>query len=84
MLVIEATYLRRDTDMAHRFAHLTAAHAATLARDANVKRLVLTHVSRRYREAEILEEARSIFPQTVVARDYDHFHVLRKGSEESE
>ena len=84
MLVIEATYLRRETDMAHRFAHLTAAHAATLARDANVKRLVLTHVSRRYREAEILEEARSIFPQTVVARDYDHFHVLRKGSDESE
>jgi ribonuclease Z len=42
---------------------------------------VLTHVSRRYREAEILEEARAIFPQTVVARDFDHFRVLRSGTE---
>jgi ribonuclease Z len=81
MLVIEATYLRREADMAHRFAHLTAAQAAQLAHDAGVHRLVLTHVSRRYREAEILEEARAIFPQTVVARDFDHFRVLRSGTE---
>lgn len=78
MLVIEATYLRREADMARRFAHLTAAQAAQLARDAQVHRLVLTHVSRRYREAEILDEARAIFPPTVVARDFDHFRVLRQ------
>jgi ribonuclease Z len=84
MLVIEATYLRREADMARRFAHLTAAQAAGLARDANVRRLVLTHVSRRYREAEILEEARSVFPETVIARDFDHYHVLRQGAEERE
>lgn len=81
MLVIEATYLRRETDMARRFAHLTAAQAAQLAQDANVRQLVLTHVSRRYREAEILEEARAIFPDTVVARDFDHFRVLRSDAE---
>jgi ribonuclease Z len=81
MLVIEATYLRREADMARRFAHLTAAQAAQLARDAGVGRLVLTHISRRYREAEILDEARSIFPDTVVARDFDHFRVLRKDVE---
>jgi ribonuclease Z len=78
MLVIEATYLRREADLARRFAHLTAAQAARLARDAGVYQLVLTHVSRRYREAEILEEARSIFSDTVVARDFDHFRVLRR------
>ncbi len=78
MLVIEATYLRREADMARRFAHLTAARAAQLARDAGVHRLVLTHVSRRYREAEVLEEARTVFPETVVARDFDHFRVLRR------
>jgi ribonuclease Z len=78
MLVIEATYLRREADMARRFDHLTAAQAARLARAADVHRLVLTHVSRRYREAEILDEARSIFPETVVARDFDHFRVLRR------
>jgi ribonuclease Z len=81
MLVIEATYLRREADMAHRFAHLTAARAAQLARHAGVHRLVLTHVSRRYREAEILEEARAVFPETVVARDFDHFRVMRRGVE---
>jgi ribonuclease Z len=52
-----------------------------LARDAGIHRLVLTHVSRRYREAQILEEARSIFAQTVVARDFDHFRVLRRDVE---
>jgi len=78
MLVIEATYLRREADMAHRFAHLTAAQAARLAQEAEVHRLVLTHVSRRYREAEILEEAQPIFPDTVVAHDFDHFRVLRR------
>lgn len=78
MLVIESTYLRREADMARHFGHLTAAWAARLARDAEIHRLVLTHISRRYRETEILDEARSIFPETVVARDFDHFRVLRR------
>jgi len=78
LLVIEATYLQREADLAHRFGHLTAAQAARLARDAGVHRLVLTHLSRRYREAEVLDEARAIFPEAVVARDFDHFRVLRR------
>jgi ribonuclease Z len=78
MLVIEATYLRLESDMARRFGHLTAAQAAQLARDAGVHRLVLTHISRRYHESQIVEEARSVFPDTVVARDFDHFRVLRR------
>ena len=63
--------------MARRFGHLTTAQAARFARDAEVHQLVLTHVSRRYREAEILSEAQAIFPETVIARDFDHFRVLR-------
>ena len=59
MLVIEATYLQPESDMARRFGHLTAAQAARLARDAGVHRLALTHVSRRYHESQIVEEARS-------------------------
>lgn len=78
MLVIEATYLQREAEMARRFAHLTAAQAAQLAQNAQVHRLVLTHISRRYRDAEVIEEARAIFPETVVARDFDHFRVLRR------
>ena len=78
LLVIEATYLRSETDMARRFGHLTAAQAARLARDAGVHRLALTHVSRRYHETQIVEEARAIFSETIVARDFDHFRVLRR------
>jgi len=78
MLVIEATYLAREAEMARAFGHLTAAQAARLAREAGVHRLVLTHISRRYREAEILEEARAIFPETAVARDFDYYRVLRR------
>ncbi|MCP4539272.1 MAG: ribonuclease Z [Chloroflexi bacterium] len=78
MLVIEATYLRSESDMARRFGHLTAAQSARLARDAGVHRLALTHISRRYRESQIAEEARSVFPETVVARDFDHYRVLRR------
>ena len=78
MLVIEATYLQAESDMARRFGHLTVAQAARLAQDAGVHQLVLTHVSRRYREAQIIEEARAIFPETVVARDFDRFRVLRR------
>lgn len=77
LMVIESTYLEAEADLARRFAHLTAAQAARLAHDAEVHQLVLTHISRRYRESQILEEARSVFPNTVVARDLDHFRVLR-------
>ena len=41
-------------------------------------RLALTHVSRRYRESDIVEEARRAFPDAVVVRDFDHFRVMRE------
>ncbi|MGH2523802.1 MAG: ribonuclease Z, partial [Anaerolineales bacterium] len=74
-LVIESTYLEIEADMARDFGHLTAAQAATLARDAGVRQLYLTHLSRRYREREVLEEAQKIFPNTIVARDFDQYKV---------
>ena len=74
-LVIEATYLKSEGDMAKRFAHLTAYQSAMLAKTAKVKRLFLTHVSRRYREKDILEEAKSVFEDTVVARDFDVYRI---------
>ncbi len=78
LLVIEATYLERDADLAEQFGHLTAAQAARLAQEAEAHRLVLTHISRRYRESDILEEAQVIVPDAVVARDLDRFRVLRE------
>ena len=72
-LVIESTYVSEDAEMAKDFAHLTAAQAANLAKDAGVGKLILTHISRRYRERDIREEAQGIFPNTVIARDFDTF-----------
>ena len=76
-LVIEATYMQEEAEMAEQFAHLTARRAAELAVKAGVKHLILTHISRRYRERDVLAEAQAIFPGAVVARDFDAFQVRR-------
>jgi ribonuclease Z len=83
-LVIEATYLDIEAEMARQFGHLTAAQAARLAADSGVRDLWLTHISRRYRESEVWAEAQAIFPNVQVARDFDRFKVVKKkeGSEE--
>lgn len=76
-LVIESTYLDEETDMAKQFHHLTAKQSAALAKQAGVKKLILTHISRRYREKDVLKEAQEIFPNTSVARDFDSFQIKR-------
>lgn len=76
-LVIESTYLDQEADMAHQFSHLTAKQAAELAVKANVKKLILTHISRRYREKDVLKEAQAIHPNVSVARDFDTFTIKR-------
>ncbi len=77
-LVIEATYLSEEDALAREFGHLTAARAALLAREAGVGSLLLTHLSRRTRERDVLEEAQRIFPNTRIARDFDHYQVTRE------
>jgi ribonuclease Z len=79
-MTIEATYLEEDAALARQFGHLTAAQAAHLARTANVKSLLLTHISRRYYEKSIRSEAQLIFPNSYVVRDFDHFQVTREGA----
>jgi ribonuclease Z len=76
-LVIEATYTSLEADVAREFGHLTARQAAELAVAAGVQHLILHHISRRYAEREILDEALQVFPNTTVARDMDHFQVRR-------
>ena len=76
-LVIESTYLDEETEMAGQFSHLTARQAGELAVKANVKKLILTHISRRYREKDVIREAQSVFPNTSVARDFDTFQIKR-------
>ena len=74
-LVIESTYLDQEADMARSFSHLTARMAADLAVRAGVRQLFLTHISRRYREKDVQLEAQSVFPNAVVARDFDVYQV---------
>lgn len=74
-LVIESTYLQDEAEMAGEFGHTTAHDVAELAKDAGVKQLILTHISRRYNEKEVLDEATKVFSQTLVARDFDVIQV---------
>jgi len=74
-LVIESTYLDEEEEMARQFSHMTAKRSAELASKAGVRALYLTHISRRYREKDVITEAQSVFPGAVVARDFDMFQV---------
>ena len=75
LLVHEATFLEDERDRARETAHSTAAGAAELARDAGVKMLALTHLSNRYFGPEAAREAREVFPDTVVPRDFDVIEI---------
>jgi len=76
-IVMESTYLDEEEEMARRFSHMTARHAAELALQANAKQLILTHISRRYRNRDVLKEAQSVFPATMVARDFDTYQIKK-------
>ncbi len=76
-IVIESTYLEDESELAREFGHITAHQAATLAVAAEARQLFLTHISRRYRDRQILEEASAVFPNTIVARDFDRYEIRR-------
>jgi ribonuclease Z len=75
VLVHEATFLDEERDRARETAHSTALEAAELAREAEVALLALTHLSNRYFGPEVAREARTIFPETVVPKDFDVIDV---------
>jgi ribonuclease Z len=78
LLVHEATLMDELADRARRDGHSTPSQAARVAEKAGVKRLILTHVSARYRDvAPMLKEARKIFPATVVAEDFMAIELSR-------
>lgn len=75
VLVHEATFLHEDRERARETGHSTARQAAELAAEADVRLLVLTHVSQRYHPRDVREEARAIFPATELPRDFDQVVV---------
>ena len=70
VLICESTYLEEHEDLARKHYHLTARQAATIAKQAGAKKLILTHFSARYQNLRPFEEeAKAIFPNTYVADD---------------
>ncbi|ORF34091.1 ribonuclease Z [Snodgrassella alvi] len=78
VLVHEATHESALGQKAIEHGHSTTVHAATIAKQANVKRLIITHISPRYSlndNAKLVNEAKSIFIHTEIATDFATFQV---------
>jgi ribonuclease Z len=75
VLVHEATFSVEERKRADETLHATATTAAELAAAAGVRLLALTHLSNRYFGPEIVREARAVFPETVVPKDFDIIDV---------
>ena len=76
LLIHEATYAEELAAEAREYGHSTAAQAARTARDAGARKLLITHFSTRYPDpAVLLEEARAIFPETILAEDLMEIQV---------
>ena len=71
LLIHDGSFADEHTTRAKQTAHSTAREAASVAREAGAKRLLLTHISTRYggRDDHLQREAREVFPEAFVARD---------------
>lgn len=82
VLVHEATFMHDLADTAHEYYHSTSIEAAEAAQAANVGQLIMTHFSSRYKDEEqlqpLLEEARSIFPNTRLADEHQLIPVVHR------
>jgi ribonuclease Z len=71
VLIAEAVYTSDIPDKAQEYKHMTARQAAQLASQSNAKKLIITHFSQRYKTTEqLLEEARTVFENTVASYDF--------------
>ena len=75
LLVHEATFLEDERERARETLHSTAVDAAEIARAAEVAMLALTHLSNRYFGPDVAREARAVFPETVVPKDFDIIEI---------
>lgn len=78
ILVHEATFSQKESSIAADYYHSTTVQAAKTAKRAKVDCLILTHISARYDQSlteQLLQEARSIFPNTYMAEDFSEFEI---------
>ena len=74
VLICESTYLESEKKLAQKYLHMTAKQAATIAKEAGVEMLILTHFSARYSNLDdFATEAKEIFSNTFVAEDFKRF-----------
>ena len=81
LLIHEATFEETRADLAYDYFHSTTKQAATLAKKASVKQLILTHISSKYQNGainELLTEARSTFEQTLIAHDFFSYTIKQE------
>lgn len=71
LLICESSFASDLKDKAEEYMHMTTLGAATIAKKAKVKQLILTHFSQRYKDVSLLErEAKQIFKNTKTAKDF--------------
>lgn len=75
LLVHEGTFLHAELDRAVETRHSTVTEAATLARDAGVRMLAVTHLSGRFMPRDARAEAEAILPRVVVPKDFDQIEI---------
>jgi ribonuclease Z len=76
LFICEATLLEDLKEMAKEYHHLTAKQAAEIAKKAKVKKLVLTHISQRYKNDKgHQKEAKEVFKDVIVGRDLQKFKI---------
>jgi ribonuclease Z len=75
LLVHEATFTQEERERAYETGHSTALQAAEIAEESEVEMLALNHVSLRYGGGELRDEARAVFPNTIVPRDFDRVEI---------
>jgi ribonuclease Z len=75
LLIHEATFANDERERAYGTGHSTARQAAEIADESEVEMLALNHVSLRYGGGELRDEARAVFPNTIVPRDFDRVEV---------
>ena len=79
ILIHEATFDSNFEDVAGEYGHTTAAQAAEIAKKSNVGKLFLSHISPRYLDNHIIEnEAKIIFKNTIVPKDFQEFDIKLK------
>ncbi len=87
LLIHEATFSGQDEELAHEYFHSTTVQAAKVAKEADVKQLILTHISSRYQKGDsvkLCEEAKRIFSNVEVAHDLYLYKIARRGAKRVE